>query len=1010
MVQPLNFKRWNNLTGAAVWLISFLIYFLSLEPTASFWDCGEFLACSARLEVCHPPGAPLFLLVGRLASLFASNPQHIAICVNTTSAIASAFTILFLFWTITWFGRKLTANWESSSSRKIGILAAGFCGAMAYAVSDSFWFSAVEAEVYAMSSLFTAAVFWCILKWEETSEEKNSSRWLMLIAYLFGLSVGVHLLNLLAIPAIVFVYFFKLYPANKRNILKASIASVVILAAILYGVIPGIPKFLSWTELVAVNSFNLPYYSGMLAGGIILIAAIVTGLVIAFQKKKVLLYNALIFVSLIILGFSTYGVIVLRSHANTPVDMSNPEDPFALENYLNREQYGSRSLLYGPSFASPLTGEKERSSYERFNGKYVQEPLVPDYTYDENTLMPFPRMSSTTPGHAEAYKAWCNFKGVPYTCARQDGEQMLRLPTFGENLQFFFRYQLGFMYFRYFMWNFVGKQDDVQGHGELLHGNWLSGIPFIDNILLGPQDKLPDNQKQNKGRNTYFFLPLLLGLAGLVFQFRRDPKNFSVISLLFFFTGIALVLYLNEVPVTPRERDYVYVGSFYAFCIWIGIGILALMHWMESRRFKAIIPATLLLAVPVPLLMASQNWDDHNRSHRYHVRDYALNYLESCAPNAILFTNADNDTYPLWYAQEVEGIRPDVQIVLLPYLAADWYVNQMRHALLPKQGLKMQLTEDKIVSGKRTYLPVKSRTDSSLDVNQVIAFTLNDDPRTMLDLSNGQQTNYLPGRNLYLPAGSKAAAHLFGNLKPADSVKIHVAGDYITLDNLVLLDILSSNQWQRPVYFASVQVPQQLGLDRYLQLDGTAYRLVPYQSNPEKGAEPGIVNSDRLFQQYMHDFAWSSLNDPKVYLDYTHRYTLRTISLREKFARLAEVLFNEGKKEKAVEVLDRITTLLPNGRLDFDYSVIPFAELYFLCEKPDKGTGILQTLSDNIRQNLRYFCSLSPMQRAGLENDIRMNLYTLQNTYQLADKYSIQKIKQELENCWLTNGQRLSVN
>jgi hypothetical protein len=766
MKKTIDFKRWNNIIGLLAFLISFFIYISTLEPTVSFWDCGEFISCVSKLEICHAPGNPLFLLLGRMASLLAGNDHtRIAFMVNASSAMASAGTVMFLFWTITWFGRKLfPTTWSTSNGHKILILASGLIGAMAFAVSDSFWFSAVEAEVYAMSSLFMAIIFWCITRWEEAFEKSHPERWLLLIAYLFGLGIGVHLLNLLVIPSIVVLYYLKNHPLTWKITMKAILVSVILLGTILYLIIPGLPYLCALFERIAVNQMGMPFNSGYFMGIFVLVLGISFGLYFSYKKKKIGMFNGIIYISLIILGFSTYGVIIIRSHDNPPIDMNNPEDPFALQYYLNREQYEKKDLLHGPSFASPIIDVKERNSYERSEGKYISYPLNPQYIYDDQTMMLFPRMSYQDQEHTEAYKQWVSIKGRPYIRTNENGQQeQIILPTFGENIRFFFKYQLGYMYFRYFMWNFSGRQNDIAGHGNFLHGDWMTGISFIDNLILGNQDKLPSSLKHNPGRNTYFLLPFLLGIAGLRYHYKQHRKSFIALSLLFFFTGIAIVIFLNESPVVPRERDYVYVGSFYAFCIWIGIGVMGtsvlLEKWLktlsvrngkvtgtmlEQRKIWWAISLTITATAGIPLLMGIQNWDDHDRSGRYAVLEYARNYLESCAPNAILFTNADNDTYPLWYAQEVEGIRPDILIVLTPYLSADWYIDQLRQQRGNKPGLPVSIAQEKLAGGKRTYLPVVERTDTTVDLGSLISFVSSDDKRTLIPLASGKSTNYVP--------------------------------------------------------------------------------------------------------------------------------------------------------------------------------------------------------------------------------------------------------------------------
>jgi hypothetical protein len=983
MNREINFKQWNNFGGLIVFLLSAFIYLSTIEPTGSFWDCGEFASCCYKLEICHAPGSPLFLLIGRIASLFAgSDTSKVAMMINAYSAIASALTIMFLFWTITWFGRKiLSKTWQNSNTHKLLILFSGITGAMAYAVSDSFWFSAVEAEVYAMSSLFTALVFWCILKWEEEPTE-TSSRWLLLIAYLFGLSIGVHLLNLLAIPSIIMVYYFKNYTVNWKNSLIALSISAAILLAVIGIIIPGIPAIMAQFELLAVNRFNLPLNSGYMLGGGFIIAMLGFGFFIAKKKKLIWIHNALLLLSLTITGYSTYAMVVIRAHDNPPINMNQPEDPFSLSYYLNREQYEKRDLFYGASFASPIVGSTERSSYERLNGKYIPMPLMPAYQYDKNTLMLFPRMGSNAPEHIDAYKKWSNFKGQAYSYTNQNGKtEQIMLPTFSDNLSFFFNYQLGYMYFRYFMWNFAGRQNDVQGHGNVQNGNWLSGISLIDNARLGPQDKITSAMKNNKARNTYFLLPLLLGLAGLWFHYKKDKHNFGVLALLFFFTGIAIILYMNEIPTTPRERDYVHVGSFYVFAVWIGIGCLALASWVKYFKLKenqtnTLIIIASILTFSVPIIMLWQNWDDHNRSNRYWVRQYSRNYLNSCEPNAIIFTNADNDTYPLWYAQEIEGVRRDVRIILLPYLATDWYTNQMRQAIYNQDGIKMSWTKETIAGGKRTYLPIVNRIDTAIDVSSALAFTSSDDSRTKIEMANGEMLNYLPGNQLSIPINKKSLK-VEKNRKADDRIIIKLQGNYITLDKIMLLDIIQSNP-NRPIYFTSPQEPISLGLDKYLKLDGCTYKLTAYKTQPKTSDEIGFVDTDQLYDQYMNKLEWSSLSDPNVYHDSFHLYTTATMGIRQKFCRLANALIDEGKNEKAIKVLDKISEIMPNDQAPYDYNNLNVAALYLQAGAKAKGEAELQKMQNITQENTRYYLSLSPKQQATLNYEMQLNQYLIQ--------------------------------
>lgn len=993
MQQQIQFSFWNNLIGWAAFLFSAILYLCTLEPTVSFWDCGEFLACTYKLEICHAPGNPFFLLIGRLASMFAGNDvSKVALAVNASSALWSAFTILFLFWTITWFGRKVFAkSWRESNPQKTIILVAGFIGAMSYAVSDSFWFSAVEAEVYAMSSMFTAMVVWCILKWEEAPDETNPERWLLLIAYLFGLSIGVHLLNLLTIPAIVAIYYFKNGTLTWQNSLVAMGVALLLLFVLLTLIVPGIPTFLGWMELLAVNTFGFPYSTGYFIGIPVLALLFFAGLHWAKCKARAWAYQAFAMLGLICLGFSTYGVVIIRSHDNPPVDMNNPEDPFALTNYLNRENYGKRPLLHGPSFASPIIGVNERSSYERSNGKYVPMPLIPEYKYDPSTLTFFPRMSSTDSDHPQAYKQWVHFGGRLHTRTSAEGKtEQIQLPTFSDNLAFFFKYQLGYMYLRYFMWNFAGRQSDVQGHGNALQGNWISGIPFIDRHHVGPQSHLPSQNLKNKGRNVYYLLPLLLGLAGVWFHYKADRRNFIVLSLFFFFTGMAVILYLNEVPITPRERDYVHVGSFYVFAVWIGLGVLSVYQFFIEKRVKSwmVILFTTVATLSVPILMISQNFDDHNRSHRYFALEYARNFLESCQPNAILFTSADNDTYPFWYAQEVEGIRRDVTIVLMPYLSADWYVNQMRLPAYEREGLQMSIAQDKYIAGKRAALPIIDRVDSSIDALQALNFVASDDQRVKVALQDGEATNYIPSHHLSIPVTSQALCKE-DSLKPEKSIEITLQGNYLYLDKLVLIDILASNHWHRPVYFTSPQGPAKLGLEKYLKLDGLAYRLTPYRTPVEDYTNAGYINTEQLYHQLMEQFSFPSLSDPRVYLDYTHVLTTNTAMLRCKFTRLAIALVNERKREKAIRVLDRISKMLPYEKVPYDYYNLVIAELYLKAGEREKGLKQLYMLEQNAHENLGYFKSLSANEKSTQDFDIRLNTFLAQSVAELKKEYQL---------------------
>src|SRR6056297_48180 len=705
-----NFKTVNRISGWVIFLIAATVYLLTIEPTTSFWDCGEFIASAYKLQVGHPPGAPLFMIISRFFTFFAGGDvTQAAKMVNAMSGIASAFTILFLFWTITHLAKKMfPASEKLSLAQTIAIIGSGAVGALAYTFSDTFWFSAVEGEVYAMSSLFTAFVFWAILKWENIADQKYSNRWLVLIAYLMGLSIGVHLLNLLAIPAIVFVFYFKKYKITKAGMFKAFLVSMIILGAIMYVIIPGLVKVASWFDLLFVNGFGLPFKSGVIFYIVLLLALISWGLYYTSKKKKIILNTIILFITVIVIGYSSFAMIVIRSIANPPMDENNPETVFNLLHYINREQYGSRPLFKGQYYNAPIVDSETPHTYRQKNGKYIKSYSLNDiYEYDERFTTIFPRMYSPDPNHVEEYKKWADIKGKKVPVSNYQGKQEIRhVPTFGENLKFFFRYQVGHMYWRYFMWNFSGRQNDTQGHGELLNGNWIRGINFIDNKHIGPQDNLPDSIKNHKARNTYFMLPLLLGLFGFFFHLKRHSNDFMVVLLLFILTGIAIVVYLNQYPMQPRERDYAYAGSFYAFSIWIGIGVAGLIEYAGKKLDHAAVPVVIAVAslVAVPGLMAMENWDDHDRSDRYTARAFARNYLNSVDENAIIFTNGDNDTFPLWYVQEVEGFRTDVRVVNLSYLTADWYIEQMMFQFYESDPLPLSMSLDDYRQGTRDYV------------------------------------------------------------------------------------------------------------------------------------------------------------------------------------------------------------------------------------------------------------------------------------------------------------------
>ena len=695
-----NYKFYNRLLGWLVFFVAAYTYLSTIEPTTSLWDCGEFIATSYKFEVGHPPGAPLFMMMQKLFSLLAGDDvTEVAKMMNSFSALASAFTILFLFWSITHIARRIILSIKKENELSLGemfaVFASGIVGALAYTWSDTFWFSAVEAEVYATSSFFTAIVFWLVLKWEEEADDPKSWRYLLLISYLMGLSIGVHLLNLLVIPAIGLVIYSRLYKPNVKGFIITLIISSLVLGFVLYGVVQKAVALSTVFELFFVNILGLPFNSGMIFYLILLFTTIIGLAYYFYKKQKYLLHSVFVALALMFFGYLSFALIPIRSSANPPIDENDPENPFALLSYLNREQYGDRPLIYGQYYDAQIVDKEDRYTYVQINDKYVKTKKTnPKYTYDPNRSTIFPRIYSSQPEHIQAYKVWGGIK---------DEEK----PNFIHNLRFFFSYQLGWMYFRYFMWNFAGRQNDIQGHGDLLKGNWISGIKFLDELRLGPQNNLPEKWENRRSRNEYYLLPLILGLIGVFYSY-RNKEYFWSIFVFFFMTGIAIVIYLNQTPYQPRERDYAYAGSFYVFAIWIGLGVLAIYEWLKQVLKEENLAALLafLLTIGIPVLMAFENWDDHDRSHRYHARDFAYDYLMSCAPNAILFTYGDNDTFPLWYAQEVEGIRTDVRVINLSLLSTDWYIKQIKRKAYESDPAPMSLSLEKYIEGKRDYVPI----------------------------------------------------------------------------------------------------------------------------------------------------------------------------------------------------------------------------------------------------------------------------------------------------------------
>ena len=1017
------YKKINLGLGWLTFIIAGLVYLLTIEPTTSFWDCGEFISASYKLLVGHPPGAPFFMLMGRFFSLFAPDSSQVAMMINSMSALASAFTIAFLFWTITHLARKIFVdNYENPESwRYWAVLGSGLVGALAYTFTDTFWFSAVEGEVYAMSSLFTALVFWAILKWENIAHEPHSNRWLILIAYLMGLSIGVHLLNLLAIPAIVMVYYFKKFEVTRNNTIKALVVSAVILLFILYGIIPGIPKLAGSFELAFVNGMGLPFKSGVLIFLALLVAALVWGIYYTYTRKKLVMNTILTMTTVIVFGYSSFAMIMIRSMADPTMDQNNPDNVFSFISYLNREQYGDRPLFSGEYYNSEIDREATQANEGtpvrvQKNGKYETIDHRPDYVFDERTTTFFPRMYSRQQRHIEEYKRWADIDGRQVTVEdRQGNPKTINLPTFGENLKFFFNYQVRHMYWRYFMWNFAGRQNDIQGHGEVHHGNWISGIPFIDNAMYGDQSKLPDHLKNNKARNTYYFLPLLLGLLGLMYQYgagREGKRSFWIVMLLFFLTGLAIVLYLNQTPLQPRERDYAFAGSFYAFSIWIGLGVLALVDGLRrvTSGKVAAVTATLVSLGLVPGIMASENWDDHDRSDRTIARDLAYNYLNTVDENGVIYTNGDNDTFPLWYAQEVEGIRKDVRVCNLSYLQTPWYIDQMKRKAYESDPLPISFDHDQYETGRRDMVYLINRIQGEADLKEAMAFLRSDNERTKQVPGYNGRVDHLPSKKFTQSVDSlKLLQRGFVSEQYAGSIDsvMHINlenRDYILKNEVMVLDMLAQNDWGRPFFYAvTVGRDNYIGLGDYFQLEGFGYRIAPIKSSDDEGMT-GRVDTKKAYENFMNVYELDNFTHPDVYLDENHQRM--AVNIRNNMGRLATALVNEGKQDSAVAILDMAMEKLPPERIPHNYFSIFLAESYYETGEMESGDEILNDLGRQNAQELDYFLTLPSSKRNAVMSDIRRDMAIHREIERVAGNFDREELLEKLEQEYNANMQK----
>jgi len=1018
-----NFSKWNTITGWLAFGIALLTYTLTVEPTMSFWDCGEYIATAAKLEVGHPPGAPLFQMIGAFFAMFASDNTHVALMVNMMSVFSSAFTILFLFWSSTMILKKIIAQVsEINTSNSIVILGSSFVGALAYTFSDSFWFNAVEAEVYAMATLLIALLFWLGLRWEQEMNTPRGNRWLLIISLVVGLSFGVHFMALLTIPAIGLLYYFKNYKTiTIKNFIVANVVSISIFLVIYKWLLPWTMGFFGKTEIFMVNNLGLPFNSGTIFVGMLLIALFYFGIKYTHQNGKVF-YNTIILCTLFILiGFSTWMMLPIRANANTVINENKPSDAAEVLAYYNREQYGVNPLFYGPQFSDMFVGIDEENPYSDKAPNYERDYKTNKYVITNNYKNAeqnssdsqkafLPRMWSTD--HAENYMNFTNplqFRIKPeyseekelvdiiaefrkayasheidnggfVTFLKSYGEYLIiEKPTTADNLSFMFEYQFGYMYWRYLMWNFTGRQNDIQGKYDNLDGNWLSGINFIDEMHLGSQENLPDDVLHNKGRNVYFFLPFILGIIGLLYHANKDLKSFYVLLALFLFTGLALKIYLNERPFEPRERDYALVGSFYVFAIWIGFGVYAIYdkfkNYLQPKLAGPIVIAATLLAAPV--LMASQNWDDHDRSGRYTSTAMAKAYLNSCEPNAILFTIGDNDTFPLWYAQEIEHYRTDVKIVCTSLLMTDWYIDQMKAKSYEADGVPITFTHDQYVGDKLDYAVHSPKTENRWDIKNLLEFIGSDNPQTLIEMGNGQKIHFYPTNKIRIQIDKDniirnkvVSPKYYDSIVPY--IDVDIKGQAIYKNRLMMLDILKNNNWKRPMYFTggSFGDDDYLWMKDYLQLEGMVYKLVPVRTPIPKDGSPldmGQIDSEKMYNIVMK-WDWGNSNSPKIYHDPETRKN--SISYRTNLARLMEQLINEGKKDKAKKVIDLAMDKMPLQYFGYYSLLDPFAGGYYEIGEKEKARHLLDELITKYKQNLDYYKELRPTEQSDLIIDI----------------------------------------
>ena len=991
------FNLWNRISAAAVFVTAAITYLMTIEPSASFWDCGEFIASSYKLEVGHPPGNPVFQLVARFFTMFTDN-MHAAVAVNAMSAVCSALTVFFLYLTIVFLAKRLVrpdADGKWSVGQAIAIYGSGIVGSLIYCFSDTFWFSAVEGEVYAMSSLVTALVFWAMTKWYEQADSPYANRWIVLISFLMGLSIGIHLLNLLAIPALVFLYYYRKREDGHYTFweyVKIFAVGCVILAVILFIIIPFLPKTAAYVDLFFVNVLGLPFNTGAAFFMVALLALCFWGLFMTMKKEKVLANTVLLCFTTIIIGFSIFSIIIIRSSVKTPTNEYQPDNPFTLVRYLGREQYGSNPLIYGQYFDAPYDIEVPEY-WAPLGDRYIKTDGQITPVYKSEGKMFFPRMWATSPDgrYEDFYSAYMDGKGKAIP------GQTYRKPTFGANLKFFFDYQFNWMYWRYFMWNFAGRQNDIHSPvpGELFTGNWESGIGFIDKARLGDQSDAPAYLKDNKAKNHYYMLPLLFGIIGIFFQFARDRRGSWVTFLMFFMTGIAIVIYLNQPPYQVRERDYAYAGSFYAFSIWAGFAVLALYTAVSravsnSRAARTAVAAAVSIAcLGVPVLMAQQNWDDHDRSNRATAVEMARNYLNSVGPQGILITHGDNDTFPLWYAQEVEDVRTDVRICNTSLLGTDWHIDQMKYACNESKPLPLTVEPDQYLYGTNEFIYIYDTRDTIIPISTVMDVFKH--PKAKIELTSGRMVDYIMSRRISVPVNKENVIkhgileEKYADLIPDEIVLAMPADkDYITKPELFMLDLLSNYQWDRPINLLNMGGDINMGIKDYLMYEGFSYKFVPV-NNRMKQTDIGFADADDLYQKMNSVFCWDALKRTDYFADYQNFYTFcGVMSQRGVFLNVAKEQLKADHPERAVELLDRCQECVPESVYPLDMSYLGFINernvlemiaLYYDAGAPEKGLDLAKRFVDELLVSAKFYMEFYDYARSNFEETCHYIFY-----------------------------------